>query len=142
MLKNKILIIILAAFGCQVSFADCKLNMKGVQFFSKSDSPFQIKLQIKQACSNQVKSRREIFHTKLELYKDSKLIATSNFKKGSWSPNQSKFILKSASSNSGSCLNHLSHLAIDLKKGHLTSLDGLYLNLKSGKSYKYNCPLI
>ena len=137
---NKIFIIIVMGVFSQSALCSCKFSIKGMKYFF-NNSEYQVGIESESVCSNSTYGKRKLKKVSLILKsKYSKEILTT-FETGLWSPKKSKFILKSSKIITTGCFAGVKSISLNLTSGVITSIQGPYLNLKTGNSHKYTCKI-
>lgn len=135
----KIIILSGIALSCPLLYAKCQFQMKGVDLYFETGTPYKVSLSIKKACSNNTVNKRKLTNIVLRIHKDIKHSLEYKFDEGYWLPGNSKFVLKKADTFKKGCLKGVKKVQIDLNNYFINSTNGLYLNFKNKKTLKINC---
>lgn len=133
------IIIIGVTICCPLSIASCEFNIKNIQYYHQSLTPYKINLNITDVCSSNIKKKRIIRNIEMNIYKDAKKISTLLFNQGLWMPSQKKFFLKFDKHKKSNCFKNASSLTINLKSNIINSTIGHFFNLENGNSLKIYC---
>lgn len=141
MIKNsfKLIILLGAVLYRPCVIANCKFKIQNVQYYHIHETPYKISLEIENVCSTDSLNKRDIKNIKMHLHEGNKLIKTFMFEEGSWWPGRPRFFLKNKIAFNKGCLRGVRSLNLHLEDGFINSLQGIYFNLNSGKSLKFNC---
>lgn len=138
---SKILIMGAALLCCSPLFASdpCGFKLDDVLYLHSGTLQYQIKLNISSVCSMDSVSKRSISGIKMQVFSNGEKQTDYFFENGLWSPTLKRFRLTANQPFPSGCLKGKTSLDLDLKSRTINSLQGFYLNLKTGLKHNLVC---